>query len=91
MRIRGLVMAGLAAALTLGAAAPAIADDDWGWRHRREEWREHAWREHAWREHEWREHAWRAREWREQHWYYRPPAVVAPGYGYYGPPPGYDR
>ena len=99
MRIRTLVFAALCASIALGAAAPALADDDWH-RHERHEWREHEWREHEWREHEWREHDWREHGWRERQrreYYDAPPVVVAPGYGYYGPPamyyanPLYDR
>jgi hypothetical protein len=89
MRIRGLIMAGLVASFAVGVAAPAMADDDWHWRHRREEWREHAWREDEWRRHEWRERAWREHEWRERHKYERQPFAVAPGYGYDAPPPVY--
>ena len=77
MRTRSLVFATLAAAFSLGAAAPAFADRD-------------DWRRHEWREHEWREH--RAHEWRERHdwdrgYYLPPPVVVGPPAAYYAPPP----
>lgn len=91
MRIRNLVLTALCASIAVGAAAPAFADDDWH-RHERQGWREHERRGHDGHEHEWREREWRAHEWRERHWrdsYYAPPFVVAPGYGYYAPPPAY--
>lgn len=67
MRVRHFLMLALGASLALGAAAPALADDDWG-RHERHEWREHAWRQHEWREQAWREQAWREQAWREHEW-----------------------
>jgi hypothetical protein len=93
MRIRSLMLAAFCASVTLGAAAPAFADDGWDWRDR-QAWREREWRRHEWREHEWREHAWRERQaWERRN--YPPPAAWS--YGYSAPPtvyynsPGYYR
>jgi hypothetical protein len=88
-RFRLRTLGPLCAAITLGAVAPAFADDDL-WRHQRhqgEEWREREWHRHEWREHEWREHEWREQAWRRQ--YYPPPVVTTPPYGYYASPPAY--
>ena len=88
MRNRRLTLIALCASVVLGAAAPALAGDDWRW-HERHEWRDR--QEHAWREHEWRERQWREHEWPERQ------RAYAPAYGYYAPPPvyygnpGYDR
>ena len=81
MTLRTLMMMALGALFIAGAAVPAQADDDWGWRQRRE----HEWREREWREHERREHAWHDERWRDRH--DEPPVVVAPVYP--APPPGY--
>ena len=105
MRIRNLVLTALYASIALGAAAPAFADDDWHRHERHEwrehDGREHGWHEHGWHDHDGREQGWRELDWREHegrehHWrenyyapYFAPPVVVAPGYGYYAPPPAY--
>lgn len=86
MRLRSLMLTAFCASIAITAAAPAIADDGWHGRDRRE------WHEHEWRQHEWRERAWREHEWRERHAWeqrYPPPVVTAPPYGYYPPPPAY--
>jgi hypothetical protein len=74
MKVRGLAMATVLAAVATATAVPAFADDGW-YRHERREWREHEWREHAWRERQWRER------------YYVRPSGAAPRY--YAPPPAY--
>jgi hypothetical protein len=93
MQLRRLVLAVLAIVTAAAAAAPAFADDGWGWRER-PEWRQHEWRQHEWREHQRYEHGPREHAWNERH---TPPVVAVPSYGYHAPPavygrgPAYDR
>ena len=91
MNVRKLILGAALGAVVLGAAVPALADDDHGWDHGRggydrgRDWRDGD-RRHDWREHE-RHDAWERRAYEERR-YNAPPAVVyqqAPAY-YRAPP-----
>ena len=74
MNARRILLATMGLLAVAGASAPAMADNDWRWRHERE----HDWHGHR----DWDRGYYGG--------YYAPPVVVAPApYGYYAPPPVY--